>query len=214
MKRFKFLFVLLVLFISVGVVYADGNFTSLQTEINDAGNSIEITQDYIYDNSSDWELTQGIIINKTDFTINGNGHTIDVKGQARIFNVIGDIKINNLSFINGFSKDAGGAIFTKDRINFNNVAFENNSAKEGGAVKIDLIEANNCVFNNNHAEKGGAVSFSFHSTITNSVFKNSYNLTYSLIYGDGENPGIRIENCTFQIQLQSLLQHYTLEKRL
>ena len=197
MKRFKFLFVLLVLFISVGVVYADGNFTSLQTEINDAGNSIEITQDYIYDNSSDWELTRGIIINKTDFTINGNGHTIDAKGQARIFNVIGDIKINNLSLINGFSKDAGGAVFTKDRINFNDVTFENNSAKEGGAVKIDLIEANNCVFNNNHAEKGGAVSFSFHSTITNSVFKNSYNLTYSLIYGGGENSGIRIENCTF-----------------
>ncbi|WP_407416255.1 C1 family peptidase [Methanobrevibacter sp.] len=197
MKRFKLLFILLFLFISVSAVYADGNFTSLQTEINDAGNTIEITQDYIYDNSTDYQLNEGIIVNKTGFTINGNGHTIDAKGQARIFNVIGDININNLTLINGFSKDAGGAIFTNDRINFNNVTFENNSAKDGGAVKIELIEAENCVFNNNHAEKGGAISFSFQSFIANSVFKNSFNLTYSLIYGNGDNSGIGIINCTF-----------------
>ncbi|WP_407432505.1 C1 family peptidase, partial [Methanobrevibacter sp.] len=197
MKRFKILFILLFLFISVSAVYADGNFTSLQTEINDAGNTIEITQNYIYDNSTDYQLSEGIIINKTGFTINGNGHTIDAKGQARIFNVIGDININNLTLINGFSKDAGGAIFTNNMINFNNVTFENNSAKDGGAVKIEMIEAINCVFNNNSAEKGGAISFSFQSFIANSVFKNSFNLTYSLIYGNGDNSGIGIINCTF-----------------
>ena len=70
MKRFKILFLLLVLFISVSAVYADGNFTALQTEINDAGNSIEITQDYIYDNSTDLGLNNGMLVNKTDFTIN------------------------------------------------------------------------------------------------------------------------------------------------
>ncbi|MBE6511344.1 MAG: hypothetical protein E7Z74_08860 [Methanobrevibacter millerae] len=197
MKKFRILFIFLVLFISVSAVYADGNFSSLQTEINDAGNSIEITDDYIYDNSTDYLLNSGIVVNKTGFTINGNGHTINGNGQARIFNVIGDININNLNLINGFSKENGGAIFTKDRINFNNVTFENNSAKQGGAVRIDLIEANNCVFINNHAENGGAVSFSFHSTINNCVFKDSYNLTYSLLYGADENSGIRIVNSTF-----------------
>ena len=197
MKRFKILFIVLILFFSVSAVYADGNFTALQTEINDSNNVIEINQDYIYDNSSDEKLSQGILINKTNFIINGNGHTIDANGQARIFNVMESITINNLNLINGFSKDAGGAIFANDKIHFENVTFENNSAHEGGAVKIDLIEANNCVFNNNHAENGGAVSYSFHSLITNSIFKNSFNLTYSLIYGASENSGIRIVNCSF-----------------
>ena len=44
MKKFKILLLLLVLFISVSASYAEGNFTSLQTEINNADNSIEITQ--------------------------------------------------------------------------------------------------------------------------------------------------------------------------
>ncbi len=197
MKKFRILFIFLVLFISVSAVYADGNFSSLQTEINDAGNTIEITDDYIYDNSTDYLLNSGIVVNKMGFTINGNGHTINGNGQARIFNVIESITINNLNLINGFSKDAGGAILANDRLHFENVSFENNSAHEGGAVKIDLIEANNCVFNNNHAEKGGAVSYSFHSVITNSIFKNSFNLTYSLIYGGSENSGIRLVNCSF-----------------
>ena len=69
MKKFKILFILLVLFISVSAVHADGNFTSLQTEINNAGDSIEITRDYIYDNSTDFGLKNGIFVNKTDFTI-------------------------------------------------------------------------------------------------------------------------------------------------
>ena len=45
--KYKILFIVLILFISVSAAYADGNFTSLQTEINNAGDSIEITQDYI-----------------------------------------------------------------------------------------------------------------------------------------------------------------------
>lgn len=46
---------------------------------------IEITQDYVYVNESDYELTDGILINKTTLFINGNGHTIDGAGQSRIF---------------------------------------------------------------------------------------------------------------------------------
>ena len=193
----KIIFLSFLLFISISTVSAEGNFTTLQTEIDSSTDILEITQDYIYDNSSDWQLNQGIVINKTNFTIDGNGHSIDGAGQARIFNATGDIVIKNLKIINGFSKESGGAIFTKGQIKFTNVTFENNTAKEGGAVKIDLIEAHNCVFNNNHAENGGAISFSFNSWITNSTFKNSHNLTYSLIYGNGLYSGIRIENCMF-----------------
>ena len=122
MKKFKILFIFLVLFISVSAVHADGNFTSLQTEINNAGDSIEITGDYIYDNSTDFWLKNGIFVNKTDFTINGNGHTIDGAGQARIFNIQSNVTLLNIKIINGFNKEMGGAIFSYS-LNCENVTF-------------------------------------------------------------------------------------------
>ena len=122
MKKFKILFLLSVLFISVSAVHADGNFTSLQTEINEVGKGIEITQDYIYDNSTDFGLKNGILVNKTNFTINGNGHTVDGAGQARIFNIQGNVTLLNIKIINGFNNEMGGAIFSYS-LNCENVTF-------------------------------------------------------------------------------------------
>lgn len=190
--------ILIILFISIGTVYADGNFTSLQKEIEIANTTIEITQDYKFDNNSDFNLNNGILINKSnDFTINGNGHTIDGAGQARIFNTTGSITFLNLKLINGFAKNDGGAIINNEWIKLKNVTFENNYAKEGGAINCELVDATNCVFEKNNAEKGGAILYKFHSIIRNSTFQNSNNIDYSLIYGKGTNPGIRFENCNF-----------------
>ena len=101
MKIFKLLLVMAILFISIGAVSAEGNFTALQEEIDSSTDSIEITQDYVYDNSTDYELDSGILINKSNFTINGNGRTIDGSNQARIFDITGNnITISNLIFIN------------------------------------------------------------------------------------------------------------------
>ena len=61
MNKVKIFLVLLVLFISVTAVYADGNFTSLQSEIDTSTDAIEIASDYTYDNSSDENITDGII---------------------------------------------------------------------------------------------------------------------------------------------------------
>ena len=54
MKEIKIFLVLIVLFISIGAVSAEGNFTSLQNEINDSANTLEITQNYAYDNTTDY----------------------------------------------------------------------------------------------------------------------------------------------------------------
>lgn len=43
MNKFKIFLILLVLFISINAVYSEGNFTDLQTEINNSTDSIEIT---------------------------------------------------------------------------------------------------------------------------------------------------------------------------
>ena len=102
MKIINIFLVLLVLFISVSAVSAEGNFTALQNEINSSTSNIDITQDYIYDNGTDYGLNCGILINKSDFTIDGHGYTIDGSNQARIFDINGgNITISNLIFING-----------------------------------------------------------------------------------------------------------------
>ena len=110
MNKLKIFLVLFVLLLSIGAVSAEGNFTSLQTDIADSADSIDIAQDYTFDEKSDAELTTGIVINKTNFVINGNGHTLDGNGMSRIFDVTGEnITINNLNFING-KGNIGGAI--------------------------------------------------------------------------------------------------------
>ena len=111
MKIIKILLVLAILFISIGAVSADGNFTALQDEIDSSTDSIEITQDYVYDNSTDYELVKGIQIYRNDFTINGNGFTIDASNQARIFDINGtNITITNLNLING-KATSGAALY-------------------------------------------------------------------------------------------------------
>ena len=129
-KRLLVLLCFILFIFSISCVSAENTtFSSLQTEINEASSSIELTHDYIYDNSTDWQLNQGILINKSDFILDGKGHTIDGAGQARIFNVTEYMIIKNLKLINGFSKEDGGAVFANDRVKFINVTFENNSAK-------------------------------------------------------------------------------------
>ena len=64
----------------------DGSFRALNEIIffSNDGDVIELTHDYAYfDNDT---ITEGIVIPRK-ITINGNGHTIDVKGKTRVFNV-------------------------------------------------------------------------------------------------------------------------------
>ena len=198
MKKFKILFIFLVLFISVSAVHADGNFTSLQTEINNAGDSIEITRDYIYDNSTDFGLKNGIFVNKTDFTINGNGHTIDGAGQARIFNIQSNVTLLNIKIINGFNKEMGGAIFSgfSTLLNCENVTFVNNSADTAGAINGHHINLINCEFTKNHAKAGAGVYGYANITVEDTTFLNSDNYTFSQIYGYGDGK-LQVNNCLF-----------------
>ena len=111
LKKLKIFLIFLILFISIGAISASENFTSLQEDIEDSEHNMEITQDYIYDNTTDGELIDGIEIEKVNFTLNGNGHTIDGKSQARILDIRGyNITISNLKIINGVNDESAGAI--------------------------------------------------------------------------------------------------------
>ena len=111
MKKIKIFLILLVLFISISAVSAEGNFSALQNEIDSSTDGISITQNYVFDNTTDYGLTDGIGINKTNFVINGNGYTIDGSNLSRIFKIIGgnNITITNLNLVNG-KHNYGGAI--------------------------------------------------------------------------------------------------------
>ncbi len=76
-------------------VSSENSFTDLDNEIKNADTSLDLTQDYLFNNESD--NNTGIAISKDNFVLNGNGHTIDGNNQSRIFNITGkNITLNDL----------------------------------------------------------------------------------------------------------------------
>ena len=191
MKIIKIFLVLLVLFISFSAVSAEGNFTSLQDEIDSSTSSIDINQNYVYDNKTDYGLDSGILINKSDFTINGHGYTIDGSNQARIFDIIGsNITISNLIFINGnIDEDLGGALHASGSVILNNVTFKNNYAKYGGAISVSgQCIINNAIFTNNTADIDGGAIFAWNNLIINkaTLTDNTASESGGAIYAIGQ----------------------------
>ena len=112
----------------------DDSFTNLTDEIDgkDVG---DLSHDYRFNNETD--DSNGILISKDNFVLNGNGHTIDANNQSRIFNITANnVTLSNLILKNGNAKD-GGAIYCTGTLTLNNVTFTNNYATEkGGAVAL------------------------------------------------------------------------------
>ena len=142
-----------------------GNFTDLNDEISKISSSGNLTlkKDYIY-NLNDSEFKDGIKITKDNIVIDGEGHSIDGVGQSRIFNINStNVTLKNIKFVNGYSVENGGAIFSITGLNILNSTFDNNMAnKSGGAVYIDNAFSNSkidSVFINNAAYNGGAIYF-------------------------------------------------------
>lgn len=153
----------------------EGDFDILQELINNAKANniklIELDRDYIYVIGAD-TIEDGITIDSSDLTINGNGHKIDAKGQTRIFNVgIADttnalnVIIKNMIFANGKpSSMQGGAIrwYGWDGTLINCTFVNNSASNNGGAVYLYGQNANviNCTFKNNvitSSYRGGAI---------------------------------------------------------
>ena len=115
-------FMILILILSLGAVCAaDSNqtdeadilsadsksFTDLEVDIAQSDDILDVKDDYTFDNKSDIGL---VVIEKSNFTINGNNHILDGNRESGIFSITGNnVTINNLVFINGNSAK-GGAI--------------------------------------------------------------------------------------------------------
>ena len=184
LNKLKIFLVLILLFFSSGAVSAEGNFTQLQQEIDAGTNSIELTQDYKYDNESDADLRTGVLINKSNFVVNGNGHTVDGSSQSRIFIIRGNnVTLLNLKLVNANFNGYGGAVFASGNTSIINTTFKDNHANNGGGIlatgKIDIL---NSTFNNNSAGNGAGLYMTSQATVTNSVFENSKSIMYSMIF--------------------------------
>ncbi|WP_156064566.1 Ig-like domain repeat protein [Methanobrevibacter sp. YE315] len=89
-----------------------------------------------------------------------------------------DYKIQNLTisadFINNTAQRYGGAVYlvTNYSVQFEDSFFENNHAKNGGAIYLDVANVyfDSCIFNDNDAEDGGAIINYGNLTISNSQF--------------------------------------------
>ena len=131
-------------------------FTEFNNDINESENTFEVEYDYRFNNQSD----EGpVIIEKSNFTINGNNHVLDGNGQSGIFNITGNnVTINNFVFFNG-NIFRGGAIYSTGQITLNNVTFINNNASRGGAIYSNgQLILNNATFISNNADVGGAIA--------------------------------------------------------
>ena len=142
------------------IVNNEGSFTDLQNEINNATDEITLNRNYTYNQDTDSDYADGVTINKT-LTINGNAYTLNGNNQARILKTSGNIVLNNIKFINGYSKE-GGAIYNTGTTIINNTQFTNNRAQSsGGAIftgEHGTTNMTKCNFTNNTSINGGAIS--------------------------------------------------------
>lgn len=185
---------------------APKSFTDLNNLIND-GWTIDLEDDYSYNPATDLEFVNGIVISRS-IAINGNGHVIDGKSQARIFNVTNYVSFNNITFINAKS-DIGSAITgsnyaVMDSKFINNVATDSGGAVSGGNIINCIFQSNsanklggavyqgsvdNCIFLSNSANEGGAI---YDVYATGSTFENNYASSYG-----GAMRGSSARDCIF-----------------
>ena len=140
------------------------SFLDLQVTINNqfAGSTITLEDDYYW--AEDFEGADGIFI-RDAITINGNGHSLDARGNSRIFLIYADnVVLNNITFVNGYGSTNGGnggCICTfNNYTTIKNCNFMYNKAtKCGGAIATTgRLNLDNCYFYYNNADSyGGAI---------------------------------------------------------
>lgn len=192
----------------------NGTYTELQFKIDIAedGSTLNLYNDYKY--NDDFKIINGIFINK-DITIDGNGHTIDGMGKARIFNInYGDglkhytVTLKNIKFKNGYANIYGGAILNFANLTVDQCTFTgNNAGTAGGAINsLGALKLTNSVFDKNTA--GGDAGAVFSLTIKKSLefYKNYFagrnatadtNLLLAIMQAGLEPGKDTISNCVF-----------------
>ena len=142
----------------------DDSFTVLNASV--ANGSVILSHDYKFYDGWDDEFVNGIEIGD-NVIIEGNNFTITGNNFARIFNIMGDnVTLKNINFINGYSYNDGGAIYSEGSLSIVGCSFVNCFAGAvGGAIfsESDDCSVSGCSFVNCSAnvdvESGGGAIF-------------------------------------------------------
>ena len=176
----------------------DDSFTNLTDEIK-SKDVVDLTHDYKFNNETD--DSNGIVIGKDNFVLNGNGRMINGNNLSRIFNITANnVTLSNL-ILTGGNAEKGGAIYASGSLTLNNVTFTDNYAsKQGGAVGLygDVtLNCNNSQFRDNYAEAGSSIfvekgKLNIYNTDLSSKVFNKYSQIVAF-----KNSIIYVENVTF-----------------
>ena len=158
-----------------------------------AGSTVVLEKDY---ECEDGFRLDGIKYEKY-LTIDGNGHTLDARGNSRIFEIHESGEVKNLNIINGNGGDGWGMIWFKYNGIVTNCNFDGNTASdEGGAIYLKKGSVINCTFTNNRATgnygDGGAIYAYSMCNVTNCTFINNYGRNGGAVRTYGP-----VINCTF-----------------
>lgn len=159
--------------------------------------------------------TDTVTVNNCEFTNNtATGDGVDSGTGGAIHAGTSTLTVNNCVFTNNTASTNsassdyvphGGAINTVGRVIITNSNFTDNSADEGGALKIQnvgegsatLTTIDNCIFINNTAREGAAI-YNYNATlnITDSQFKENVAREHGALYSNLESI-TNIQSCTF-----------------
>ena len=85
------------------------SFRDLELLIENCDDEIVLDSDIVLGDGEGPIYLEGINLD-CDIIIDGNGHSIDACGKVRIFYSSGELTIKNISLLNGYSDESGGAI--------------------------------------------------------------------------------------------------------
>ena len=173
-------------------------FTDLKYDIGNSSDVFVMNDDYKFDNASD-NVTEYILINRDNFTINGNGYTIDASNQSAIFAILSkNVTINNLTFINANSYQGSVFIIGEDSsLTTNHVNFINNTAKKGVIFSEGLYSSNYDTFCDCTADMGVIQLLRSELHVDNAVMTSSKMLNWGFIYTETPYSNITITNSMF-----------------
>ena len=195
---------------SITINVCNPSFADLKNNINNSsidGNTLILSNDYEYDESVDFNYTNGISID-SQITIDGQGHIIDGKNKAYIFKINADnVVLKNITFINSiFGKSDTGSITWNGKNGvFSNCTFINATSYSGSFSWGSMIYwngdngsiINSTFINSSLGITGGSLYCKgFNVTIVDSTFINN-----SVCNGGGAvsiyKANSNIKNCNF-----------------
>lgn len=171
------------------------NFHYLDDLIHSGANKIVLDSNIVISDEEEAQYLNGIAVDVEGLVIDGNGYSIDARNKARIFFILADVTLMNVTLKNAFSSKTGAAIYNNGcNLNIYDSTFSRNVVHDdkfssadviekgiivpiwGGAIfndrgKIDILRSK---FIANIANEGGAIfNGNGNMTVKNSIFSDN-----------------------------------------